>query len=393
MLASPPPPRPNTSGLIFAATSWGLFWGGWAGLLPEVKDQIGATDSEFGLALFGIPFGALPAMVITGKLVSRLRERALPLVLLAFAVACALPGWTYSPVTFAASLVLVGATSGAIEVALNATTAAHEARDGVRLFNKVHAATPLAMVVAAPSVGLARQFGASSRAVLLVIAALVLVSAYLAVDRSGWRSQPSTSDSATRVRVMTPLLVSFGLVAAIVLFMENAVEQWGAIHLEQNLGAGPLLGSTAPAAYMIGLAGGRMLAQWQGERFSGLTVVVFGSVLGAAGLLLAVITEPVGLPAAFALAGFALAGVGLAPAVPTLLGMAGKSTDDEGRPAAITTVTTISYLGFLGSPPLVGLMAAGWGLSTAFAVIAVGGVLVAVATALLRVPKPEGVAG
>lgn len=391
-MASPPPTRPNTSGLIFAATSWGLFWGGWAGLLPEVKDQIGATDSEFGLALFGIPFGALPAMVITGKLVSRLRERALPIVLLAFAVACALPGWTHSPVTFAASLVLIGATSGAIEVALNATTAAHEARDGVRLFNKVHAVTPLAMVVAAPSVGLARQAGASSREVLLVIAALVLVSAFLAVDRSGWRSR-STPDSAVRARSMTPVLVAFGLVAAVVLFMENAVEQWGAIHLEQDLGAGPLLGSAAPAAYMIGLAAGRMLGQWQGERFSGLTMVVFGSVLGAVGLVVAVVTEPAGLPAAFALAGFALAGIGLAPAVPTLMGMAGKSTDDEGRPAAITTVTTISYLGFLGSPPLVGLMAASWGLSTAFAVVAAGGVLVAVAAALLRVPEPEGVSG
>ena len=391
-MASAPPTRPNARGLIFAATSWGLFWGGWAGLLPEVKDQIGATDSEFGLALFGIPFGALPAMVITGKLVSRLRERALPLVLSAFAVACALPGWTHSPVTFAASLVLIGATSGAIEVALNATTAAHEARDGVRLFNKVHAATPLAMVVAAPSVGLARQLGASSREVLLVIAALVLVSAFLSIDRAKWRSL-STSDPATRGRSMTPLLVTFGLIAAVVLFMENAVEQWGALHLEQDLGAGPLLGSAAPAAYMIGLAGGRMLVQWQGERFSGLTVVVFGSVLGAVGLVLAVITEPAGLPAVVALIGFALAGVGLAPAVPTLLGMAGSSTDDERRPAAITTVTTISYLGFLGSPPLVGLLAASWGLTTAFAVVAAGGVLVAVATALLRVPEREGVVG
>lgn len=151
----------------------------------RVKDQIGATDSEFGLALFGIPLGALPAMVTTEKLVSRLRERALPLVLLAFAVACALPGWTYSPVTFAASLILIGATSGAIEVALNTTTASHEARDGVRLFNKVHAATPLAMVVAAPSVDLTRQASASSSEVLLVIAVLVLVNAFLAVDRSG----------------------------------------------------------------------------------------------------------------------------------------------------------------------------------------------------------------
>jgi MFS family permease len=377
--------RPGSTGLIAAASSWGLFWGGWAALLPDVKDQIGATDTEFGLALFGIPLGALPAMVLTGPLARRLRARTLPVVLAVFAIACLLPGLARSPWAFAAALALVGATSGAIEVALNATTAAHEARDGTRLFNKVHAATPLAMVLAAPTVGLARQAGASPWQVLLVIAVAVALSALLAVDRSGWRSTHEDTAPGGR-RTLTPVLIGFGLIASVVLFMENAVEQWGAIHLEQGLGAGPLLGSAAPASYMIGLFAGRLLAQWRGDRYSGLTLVLFGSAFGTAGLALAALTAVADLPAAVALAGFAVAGVGLAPAVPTLLGLAGRSADDEHRPNVIATVTTISYLGFLISPPVVGAMAGGWGLTTALGVVAAGGVLVAVAAALIPTP-------
>lgn len=178
-------PSLSSLSLIAAATSWGLFWGGWAALLPEIKAQVDTDAAGLGLALFGIPAGAAPGMLLTGALNRRLRERTLPVVLVAFAAACVLPGLAHSPWSLAIMLTVVGATSGGIEVALNATTAGHEARDGSRLFNKVHAATPLAMVVAAPLAGLLRQSGASATQVLLVVAALVLLSAGLTVDRSG----------------------------------------------------------------------------------------------------------------------------------------------------------------------------------------------------------------
>ncbi|ONI92306.1 hypothetical protein ALI22I_04770 [Saccharothrix sp. ALI-22-I] len=322
-------------------------------------------------------------MVATAPLVRALRAWTLPVVLTAFAVACALPGLATSPLTFAGALLLVGATSGAIEVALNTTTAAHEARHGVRLFNKVHAATPLAMVLAAPAVGLARQGGAGPLPVLLVIAALVLLSALLAVDRSGWRA-PAAEPGAHRSTA--PLLIAFGLLAAVVLFLENAVEQWGALHLEESLGAGPLLGSAAPACYMSGLFAGRLLAQWRGDRVSGRVLLLAGGVLGAVGVGTAALSAAAGLPSVLALAGFAVAGVGLAPALPTLLGLAGAAVDDARRPGAIAAVTTLSYLGFLVSPPVVGVLAGAWGLTTALTAVACGGLVVAVASAVVRAP-------
>lgn len=372
-------------GLLAAATSWGLFWGSWAALLPEIQQQIQATDAQFGLALFGIPLGAVPAMMLTGPLAKRLRSATLPVVLVAFAIACLLPGLVSSPLLFAGALALVGAGSGALEVALNIATASYEARTGARLFNKVHAATPLAMVIAAPLVGLARQWGVAAVVVLLIIAVLVFLSAVPAVDRDprAARTEPDT-EQPTR-RTWSPLLVIFGLIAATVLFMENAVEQWGAIHVENDLGSSPFTGSAAPACYMIGLFAGRLLAQWRGDRVPGRILILAGGLLGAGGLGLAALTGS----APVALAGFAVAGIGLAPAVPTLLELAGRSATDDKRPTIVATISTVSYLGFMVSPPLVGGMAGWWGLPVALTVVATGGLLVVTLSNLVRLPVPD----
>ncbi|HYQ64458.1 MFS transporter [Actinophytocola sp.] len=377
-------------GLLAVATSWGLFWGGWAALIPDLQAALGLDTRGLGLSLFAVPVAAVPAMVFTGRLADRFAQHTLPAATAVFAAGITLTAFAGSVPVFVVALLLVGAGSGAIEVALNATTAAHEARDGVRLFNKVHAATPLAMVLAGPAAGLARQLDVSRQAVLLVVAALVLVSAALAVDPRGWRGagapgEPTAVAVDSSPRWLRPLLLVGG-VAAMVLLMENAVEQWGALHLRQQLGAGPLLGSAGPAAYMAGLSAGRMLAQWKGELFGEPALVRVGAVLGGCGLAVAAFA---GLPAV-ALAGFALAGIGLAPVVPTLLAAVGRAVDPRRRSTAISVVTTTAYAGFLASPPLVGLLAAAIGLPPALGVVAgLALAVVAGAHALRLLPQPD----
>jgi MFS family permease len=363
-------------GLLAVAASWGLFWGGWAALIPEIKTNLDLTDQQLGLALFAVPVAAVPAMLLTGRLARRLAQHTLPVVTAVFALGCALVGFAPSLPTFTAALLLVGGASGAIEVALNATMAAWEARDGSRLFNKVHAATPLAMVLAAPAVGLARQLGVSALAVLVVIAALVAASAALAIDRGAWRDGVAapTSTTGVRPRLLSGVLLLIGGISATVLLMENAVEQWGAIHLEQQFDAGPLLASLGPAAYMTGLSVGRMLAQWRGDRLDERTLVLAGGLLGAVGLGLgAFAVHPI-----LGLVGFGLAGAGLAPVMPTMLGAAGRSARSRDRSTVISLITTISYAGFLASPPVVGTLAGWFGLPAVLGSVALGGLLVAV---------------
>ncbi|MFB7613521.1 hypothetical protein [Kitasatospora sp. NPDC056181] len=372
-------------GLLAPAVSWGLFWGAWAALLPGIKAELSLSDQQLGLSLFAIPVAAVPAMLLTGPLAHRLAQYTLPVVTALFGVGVLLVGLAGSQAAFVGALLLLGASSGGVEVGLNATLGAQEARDGRRLFNKVHAATPLAMVVAAPAAGLARYLGASPGAVLTAVSVLVGLSAVLAIDRRGWEEPPPAAD---RRRQMTGLLLALGAVGAVALLMENSVEQWGAIHLVQQLGAGPLLASLGPAAYMAGLSAGRMLAQWQGARLSDGTLVSVGGAVGGAGL--AVGAAAWNVP--WAVAGYVVAGCGLAPVVPTLLSAVGRSVEPGRRARTISAVTTVSYAGFLVSPPLVGTLAGAVGLSAALAAVALGGVFVAAGGRLLgRLPAgPTG---
>jgi MFS family permease len=86
--------------------------------------------------------------------------------------------------------------------------------------------------------------------------------------------------------------------------------------------------------------------------------------------------------AAVALLGFALAGTGISLNAPIVFGAAGRSRRDAA--GAISTVTTIGYLGLLVGPPLVGGVAQVVSLRGSFVVLAVTAAVVAAAASRLR---------
>src|SRR5205085_5893766 len=96
-----------------------VFWGTWAALLPDLKAQAGATDGELGLALMGIGAGALPGMILAGRLWRRAGWWLLPATAFLFAVAALGPILGGSPLVLGLTLVLVGAGSGALDVPMN----------------------------------------------------------------------------------------------------------------------------------------------------------------------------------------------------------------------------------------------------------------------------------
>jgi MFS family permease len=355
-------------GLLAGSAGWGLFWGAWAALLPGVGDQVGADPGQLGLALFAIPLGAFPAMLGMGSVFDRHGRPAFGVALLLFAVASAVPGFASGVVPLAGSLLLVGAASGAIEVGLNAATAAEEAATGQRLFNRVHALTPVAMIVGAPLAGAAREAGFTPAQVLLTVASLVAATAVPNLTRR----RQLTSRSRTRGLRLSGRLLGYGLAGAGVLFVENAVEQWSAVLLEKDLGTGPFLASLGPAGYLAALSLGRFLAQRYGEGLTprrALALAGAGAAVGVA--VAATAAHPVST-----LVGFGFAGLTAGPALPALLAAVGRVAGHPG--VALATVTVVSYLGFLASPAVVGRAAGEIGLPGALGWVAgVGGLLAA----------------
>lgn len=376
-------PKGPIAGVVLAYGAWGVFWGAWGALLPAVKAATGASEKELGLSLLGVAVGAMPAMLLFGPWVDRLRNRALPLTLAAFAVTVVPLGLVTSPWALGVALIFVGATSGALDIALNARVAALEAAMGHKLFNMAHAAFPLAVVVASTSAGLGRQFGVP----LPLLISLLALSVFLTVPANlGKLPPPPSGEHAPKERPHgAPLLLSLGLLGAGVHLVENAVEQWSSLHLETVLGAPPALGGTGPAVYMGSLFCGRLVAQKLASRMDGRTQLALAGASATAGLLLVVTaTQPL-----IALAGFAVAGFGMAGGIPTVFSMTTEHTEPSAHGAAIARVTLLAYIGYLVSPPLCGAIASFWGLRATWGMLATAGAVLALAAFALPRPQPR----
>ncbi|MEV0583784.1 MFS transporter [Nonomuraea sp. NPDC050310] len=345
--------------LILVCAAWGVFWGSWGALLPAIREQIETGSAGLGPALAVVPLGAIPAMALAGRL-ARGRERTgLALSSAAFALSILLIATARSPLALGACLLLVGATSGALDVTLNQATGRAERDTGKRLFQPVHAAFPVAVIAAAPATGLARELGLSTFTVLAVIAVIVLAAtaSLLFLPMPSGPAAPRPDGAANPWRAGFVL----GALAACVLIIENSVEQWSVLLLEDHRGASALLASIAPAAYMGALTLGRLLVQAM-PRLRLRTLYLVSALGGGTGIVLAgLATQP--WPA---IAGFTLTGLAFGPVVPAILS---RAAADDPRGALVSAVSVISYTGFIVSPLLVAGLSLRVGLPYALALL------------------------
>ncbi|HUR16031.1 MAG TPA: hypothetical protein VMZ33_01985, partial [Candidatus Limnocylindrales bacterium] len=150
----------------------GLFWGAWAALIPDMKAQVDATDGELGVALLFMGVGAIPAMLVTGRLWRRFGWWLLPVGGLLFAASMLPPIFATTPLMLAGTALLFGAGSGFLDVSMNAAVSDVEAARGSRLMFAAHALFSLGVLIAAMATGLAREMGAQPGHVLTVVAAV-----------------------------------------------------------------------------------------------------------------------------------------------------------------------------------------------------------------------------
>jgi MFS family permease len=360
---------------------FGLFWGAWGAALPLVQSHAHASDSALGLALLCIGAGALASMRPAGVLVDRAGPRIVPLLVAVFAATAVLPALATSALALAGALLLLGAASGAMDVAINAE-AAHAEAGGTPAMNLGHALFSASVVVASLLVGLLRTVGLGVLGVLGVVAAvLVAVAAALALMPAERGPAAVPERRMSLLHIPAPLLI-LGTLAAVAYLVENAWQNWSAVHLESDLDASPAVAALGPAVFGASAAAGRLAGHAVAKRVPERRLLAAGAGLGAAGTLLGALAPT----AAVALVGIALAGIGLSVCAPTLIGLAGRLAKPGERGAAVAAVTTLAYFGFLVGPAAVGLAAGAASLPAALAGVAVVAALLAASARFAPVP-------
>ncbi|MGY1804188.1 MFS transporter [Blastococcus sp. SYSU D00922] len=351
----------------FAA--FGLFWGTWGAALPGLRDAADVDGAALGTALLFVGLAGLPAMLLTGRAVDRHGARIAGPLLVALAAAGVLIAvLTRDLPSLVVGMALVGASSGAADVAANALAGLAEQRTGGRVITVAHGVFSSSVVIGSLGTGALRAGGADVVTVFCVAGALITVAGVVAYVRGDApRPASPTAPTARRdgLRLALPF-VAVGLVGALGFAAENAHQSWSAIILGDELGAAVGITAIAPATFALFAALTRFAAGFSTRVPAGV-LLVGGAVTAVVGTLLV----SAGRTVPVALAGLALAAIGTSVLYPTLLSRATRDVPADRRGRATSVVATTSYLGFVLGPVYVGLLADVVGLRGAMVGVAV----------------------
>jgi MFS family permease len=366
----------------------GFSYASWAVRVPAVKQQTGASPAALGLALLGMSAGAVATMLISSTLCRRFgsgRLTAVSCVLLA--VTLPLPPLARSATTLGLALLVFGAAYGCLNVAMNSVAVDIVARLRRPVMPSFHAAWSLGGLAGAGIGGLLAPHLSPERDLLLVALADLLVIAAAGrplLRRASAPDHPAAGGSqrAWRAAVGTARAVgAFGIIALCAAYCEGAIGDWSALHLRQDLGAGPGLAAAGYAAFALAEATGRLSGTALLERLGRTSVLVTGGLTACAGMLAAALGREVWL----VLAGFVATGLGLANLFPAAMARAGLLAGSGG----VALASTMGYTGFLLGPPVIGFLAADFGLPAGLTTLSLLSFVAALTAYLTRDTAPS----
>jgi MFS family permease len=362
---------------------------------PEIKADLGLTNAQFGLAVSAFPLGALVAGLSAGVLVRRLGSprTAITATVLA-AVGILVAGVAPTGIVLAAGLFLAGAMDSITDVAQNSHGLRVQRLYGRSILNSFHAVWSIG-AVAGGALGALAAEGAVPRAAQLGISAaifsLLALGSYRFLLRGPEPDATTEPDGVYQGRdgLAPGLVTRYAVLAALVLIaasgalVEDAGSTWSAIYLSGSLGASPFVAGTGFMALQGSQFVGRLLGDRLVDRYGQRQIARTGGTIVFLGMGTALLVPSV----AGTIAGFGLAGLGVATLIPAA--MHGADELPGLRPGTgLTIVSWLLRVGFLVSPPVVGALADATSLRQGLLVVPLAGVLVLLSSRVLAGKAP-----
>jgi fucose permease len=168
------------------------------------------------------------------------------------------------------------------------------------------------------------------------------------------------------------LLLVIGILILSGMTAESVMYDWSVLYLKQDVGMPQALAALGYATFSGAMALSRFGGDFLRSRYSEQALLRFGAAMAAVAMTVVLISASTWV----AFIGFALAGAGLAPVAPILFNAATR-IPGVSRAAAIASVTSIGYSGFMIAPPLIGSIATATSLTVALGVVVLASGLLA----------------
>ena len=364
--------RPSLRPLPIAFGAFGVVWGAWQAVLPDLASRFGLTTGPLGLMLTAGFAVSLPVMLGTGRLVDRVGPgRAIAITGLVMAGGLAVVGTLASLPVLVIGVILFAASSGAFDVAINGAALADERWAQPARLTLLHAAFSGGGVAGAVGGGALVGGGASFQLVYPILAAMIVAVSALSLG-SSW---PSRRAEGAVPRAIALAMLPLAALAGLAFLVEGSMETWSAIYLRDVLGAAAFVGALGPGAFHAAMLLGRLIGAGVAGSLGAPATLLFSGSMTLAGMAVALIVP---VPA-FAIAGMAVAALGASFVVPVVVGLAGRRAGAHGGRAA-SYMLSLGYAGFLIGPSLVGVLGEVAGLRVGLIVIPVAAATIAIAS-------------
>ncbi|UXW86014.1 MFS transporter [Microbacterium azadirachtae] len=349
---------------IFLAS--GLSIATWASRVPDIKAALHVDNAQMGVLLLGMGVSSIVGISTSPAVMARTGARLGMLVtMLSFAAGVGLIGLGTNvlgslPVVIV-GLVLFGLGNGSLDVMMNVEATAIEQQMGKTILPVFHAFFSFGTVIGAGIGALLVQLGWNVSSHALLIAAVIAVLAVTcwanvpnreeALDpqpaqKPHWRERMHTALEAWR----EPRTYFLGIVMLGMSFAEGGANDWLALGVSEDHGAGPALGAAALATFSVAMTVVRLFGGPLVDRFGRVVVLRVLAITAAGGILLFILAPST--PFVFAAA--ALWGIGASLGFP--LGMSAAADDPAKAAARVSAAATIGYIAFLGGPPVLGFI-------------------------------------
>jgi MFS family permease len=376
----------GTRAVSLAFATSGIMSGTWISRLPAVDARVGVGSAAFGLVLIGGAVGVMISLMMASRTCRRFGPRRVytPAVI-TWALLYGAAVWcTSAPLLFAV-LLLIGLANGVFAVVANSVGHELEAAGGRAVLPKVHGMFSVGAL--AGSLTGARLAGHVSAP--LHVTAVAVICAMLAggaarvmpMDRVVHHRGPAVdavhlarprrrpaeivrSATATLLEPSSLAILGVGAIAMCATLAEGASNNWSAIFLHRDRGLSEGLAAAGFAVYAATMAAGRLMGNRLAERFRRDVLLRAEGILLVAAILLLVTTHrPV-----VAFVAMAMWGLAVAIVFPSAMGAAAVVLDEPA--VGISHATLVGFVGFLIGPPIIGSLAAWFGLGHALLLIA-----------------------
>ncbi len=376
---------------------------------PEIKAALGLDASAYGLAVAAFPTGAIVVGPVAALLIRRYGSGPVAVagtILTGLGVLVA--GLAPVEWLFALGLFVGGAMDAITDVAQNAHGLRVQRHYGRSIINSFHAVWSIGAVLggsmAAAAIALRLPLGVHLTISGVIFSAVSLVALRFCLpgrEEDAGTGDPDEDAIADTSEIRTSLgagvpprvvavLAALVLIAVAGTVVEDAGNSWATLYLSDSVGASAELAATGYIALVGAQFVGRLIGDGLVDRFGQRAVARVGGVIAAGGMGLAL-----GFPSVpGTILGFAAAGLGVATLVPAAMHEADELPGLR-HGSGLTIVSWLLRLGFLLSPPLVGLVADHAGLRIGLLSIPIAGVLVILLAGVLpgrRNPTRERVA-